>query len=308
MSKVEISRVTYGVYGNCVKLTNGLVELVASLDFGPRILHFSTCGKENMLYNDIAKKPLAEKFDEFGGDQLILYGGHRLWISPEIVPRCYHPDNVPVKCEEIENGIILYGAPEEKNQIQKIITVTLHPEKSAVNLRHEVKNLGLWDIELAPWCITMMDKGGKEIVPVTGRQTKYLPNRSITLWDYSCMNDSRVYWGKEFITITQDENMENAFKLGLNNEDGYAAYFNKGQVFLRYFEHEIDGFYPDNGCSYETYVNGVMVEMEVLGEMGVLMPGDSLTIDEDWELYAADVVPSNDEAQIKEVLSKYMDL
>lgn len=307
MSKVEISRVTYGVFGNCVKLTNGLTELVASLDFGPRIVHFSLCGKENMLYNDTTKKPLGDKFEVFNGDQLILYGGHRIWISPEIVPRCYHPDNLPVKCVEIENGVELYGAPEKENAIQKIMVITMHPEKAAVSLHHEIKNLGLWDIELAPWCITMMDKGGREIIPVPDRNTGLLANRSITFWDYSDMSDSRVRWGKEFITLTQNSDVPGAFKLGLNNENGWAAYFNKGQVFFKFFEHAVDGFYPDNGCSYESYTNEVMLEMECLGEMEVLMPGESSVIDEDWELYEADGVPADNEAEIKKIISKYID-
>lgn len=308
MSKVEISRVSYDGFGNCVKLTNGLVELVASLDFGPRILYFSMCGKENMLYNDKSKKPLGEKFDIFDGDQTILYGGHRIWISPEIVPRCYHPDNQPVKCVEIENGVELYATPEKENSIQKIMVITLHPEKAAVSLHHEIKNVGLWDIELAPWCITMMDKGGKEIVPVSKANTGLLPNRSITLWDYSNMSDSRVYWGRDFITLTQNQDISDAFKFGTNNDDGWVAYFNKGQVFFKYFEHAVDGLYPDNGCSYETYTNDVMCEMESLGEIEVLMPGDAVSIDEDWELYEADEIPSNDEAEIKRIVGKYIDL
>ncbi|MDR3091761.1 MAG: DUF4380 domain-containing protein [Clostridiales bacterium] len=308
MGKVEITRDVCPVFGKRVKLTNGVVELAASLEFGPRVLSFSLCGKENMLYNDKDKKTLGDKFDIYGGDQIRLCGGHRIWISPEVMPRCYHPDNKPVECVEIEDGLELRGAVEEKNNIQKIMVVKMDENSPRVSLRHIIRNTGLWDVEFAPWCITMMAPGGKTVIPMSTEKTGALPNRYLTLWDYSDMSDPRVNWGKEFITIKQDESMANPFKVGLSNDKGWAAYFNRGQVFLKFFEPDsVLGNYPDNGCTYESYTNDFMLEMETLGEIMLVSPDEEAEITEEWEIYEAPEAPSDDGEAIKAALKNKID-
>jgi len=292
-------------WGNCVKMTNGIIELFVTVDFGPRVIHLSRVGKENMMYQDFSRSTLGEKQKEFN-DHLKLCGGHRLWISPEVMPRCYYPDSDPVEWEASENTVRFTAPVEQFNNIQKIIEITMIEDEPAVQVEHIIKNMGAWDIEFAHWCITMLDKGGKEIIPMPKRATGYLANRNISLWDYSEMNDERVHWGKDFITVTQNPDKANAFKLGLNNEDGWAAYFNKGQVFIKYFDPVIDGFYPDNGCSFESYTNAVMLECETLSEFIHLEPGEESSFTEEWELYEADVVPSNDEKEIVEILKKHV--
>ena len=306
MSNVEIIKCKSDTFGNCVKLTNGIAELMVTLDFGPRIIHFSLCGKENMFYNDLEKKPLGEKLDIYQGEQMKLYGGHRIWLSPEILPRCYYPDNSPVTYETTENGIIVSGPVEKFTNIQKTMNITMFPGVPDVNIDHTIINCGVWDIELSVWCITMMDKGGKAIIPMPARNTELLPNRNISLWDYSEMNDERIYWGKDFITLAQDSNIDKPFKLGLNNEAGWGAYFNKGQVFFKFFEPVLNGVYPDNGCSYEAYTNNTMLEIESLSEVELIAPGDCLSYAEEWEIYEADIIPSNDENEIRDAVNKYV--
>ena len=306
MAKVTISQIVDPNFGKCVKMSNDLVEVYVTLDFGPRVIHCSCVGMDNMFWQDTSKALLGEKYDVFD-DQIIPYGGHRLWISPEIVPRCYHPDNLPVDFTEVENGARFTAAIEKYNQIQKSMTITLDPDAPRVKVAHTIRNTGLWDIQLAPWAISMMDAGGVAVMPMPNRATALLPNRNFTFWDYSELNDNRLYMGKDYLTLAQDTAKENPFKLGYNNEAGWAAYFNKGQVFLKYFEPTLDGFYPDNNCCYETYTNGKMLEMEILGEMVELEPDDFVTLEEEWELYAADKpADARDEGQLKVAVASWI--
>jgi len=306
MAKVTTSPMTDPNFGKCIKITNGLVELHVTVEFGPRVIYCACAGMENMFWQDTTKALLGEKYEVYD-DQLIPYGGHRLWISPEIVPRCYHPDNLPVTVADVENGVRFTAAVEKYNGIQKSMTVILDPDAPHVKVVHTIRNVGLWDIQLAPWAITMMDAGGVEVMPMPNRVTELLPNRNFTFWDYSELNDSRLYLGKDYLTLSQDPAKENPFKLGYNNEAGWAAYFNKGQVFLKYFEPTLDGFYPDNGCCYETYTNGKMLEMESLGEMVELEPDDFVTLEEEWELYAADKpADACDEAGLKAAVAEWI--
>ena len=107
---VSIERTTYGSWGNCVRLSNGKIELFATLDFGPRVIRFGFIGKTNMFCEDTEVESTAsgEDFDELYGKDTAWFirGGHRLWTSPEARPRSYYPDNEHVEVTEIANGII----------------------------------------------------------------------------------------------------------------------------------------------------------------------------------------------------------
>jgi len=287
MSKVTKSKVIHKDFGNCLEITNGLIRLLVTLDFGPRVIHFSLIDKENMFYEDPSREPIGEGFEIFGGEPLRLCGGHRLWISPEVMPRCYYPDGEPVKFTQKGDEFIFTAAVEDVNLIQKSISITLDEDKPYVTLGHTIRNCGNWEVELAPWSITMMAAGGQAIIPMPNTETGYLPNRIISLWDYSMMNDPRVYWGNKYILLNQDTTNSRAFKLGINNEAGWAACRNKGQLFIKFFEPDAEAVYPDNGCCCESYTNDKFIEIETLGELCLIEPGDSVTHTEEWELYEA---------------------
>ncbi|MCL2212411.1 MAG: hypothetical protein FWB93_01065 [Oscillospiraceae bacterium] len=291
---MTITKTNHPTWGNCIHMTNGTVELLVTTDYGPRVISANLCGMENIFYQDTEKKPLGEKFEVFGGDIHVLYGGHRLWIAPEILPRCYHPDNAPVTCESVSGGMKFIASVEEQNHIRKSITVTLG-ESGKVNVLHQVENVGLWDVNLSLWCLSMLDKGGKLIMPITQQDTGLLPNRNISLWAYSNMADHRVYWGKEYMTLQQDENTAAPIKIGYSNGDGWAAYFNKGQAFVKYFDYDSSQSYPDNGCNFETFTNDVMLESETLGPLVNIAPGACATHSETWVFHKADTMPTNDE-------------
>jgi len=306
MSNLIYETYTHDVFGNCLMLKNGVAELAVSLDFGPRVLHYALAGKENMMYNDLTKRPLGDPLETYGGDQCILYGGHRIWLSPEVLPRCYHPDNTATEYENHDNGFIIKGAIEKFTGIQKVMNINMAEDSSIVRIDHSIINHCVWDIELGLWCITMLAPGGKEIIPMPNRITGVLHNRSISLWDYSDMSDGRVYWGKDFITLTGDPDYTQAFKLGLNNEAGWGAYFNRGQVFLKFFDPIVNGVLPDNGCNYETYTNGLMIELESLSDIKLLPPGGSISHAEEWALYEADAVPGCNENEMRGAVDTYL--
>jgi hypothetical protein len=121
------------------------------------------------------------------------------------------------------------------------------------------------------------------------------------------MNDSRVYWGKNYVTLTQDSAKDNPFKFGYSNEDGWAAYFNKGQLFVKYFAPADDDIYPDNGCSFETFTNNVMLESETLSPMTLIEPGGEESHSEIWVFHKESAVPSNCEEEIAELMAKYVE-
>lgn len=306
MGKINITNIIDNTFGNCIKISNELIELAVTIDYGPRIIYCSLVGMENLLYQDKTKKPLGEKYDIYDGEIIKLYGGHRIWASPEIVPRCYYPDNNPVKYENCENGVIFTAPVEKINNIQKILTVTLSENEPSIIIKNTIKNCGTWNIKLSPWSITMLDKGGVEVIPQSNEPSGFLNNKVVALWPYSKMNDQRIYWGEKFITLKQNENIEAPFKLGVNNDDGWIAYFNKGQVLYKFIDTVVKGNYPDSGCSYETYTDNFMCECECLGEIQEIKPGDCADLIENWQIFKENMVSHNNEEEIESVISKYI--
>ncbi|WP_442602868.1 hypothetical protein [Paenibacillus sp. KN14-4R] len=303
MSNVTITKDTYGDWGQCLYVSNGTVELVVTIDIGPRIIRFGFVGEENLLLEDTEAKIRqdSEALDVFGGGGWKLYGGHRLWTSPEASPRTYYPDNNKVSYDLIDNGVILTADVEKWNGVRKIITIQMNPT-GEVELNHKIVNENAWPIELAPWAITVMSTDGTAIIPQTTRETGFLPNRIVSLWPYSKMDDQRVTWGEKFILVQQQPTANSSFKLGTNNEAGWAAYYKNDSLFVKYHKHDITATYPDHGVSFECYTNEIILEMETLGALQKLQPQEACEHQERWVLTRVSDLPLGDQEGLEQKL------
>ena len=272
---------SYRGWPNCVRLANGKVELVATTDVGPRIIHLSSRGGENLM------AVFEEQSGLTGGDEWRLYGGHRLWHSPEAKPRTYYPDNAPVQALQEGQTLRLIPPLETTTGIQKELAITLIDDDAHVEVRHLLENTGAWPVELAPWALTVLTAGGMAILPQSewGTPDNLLANRTLVLWPYTDLRDPRVTWGSRYILLRQDPEREPPFKVGLNATEGWAAYVRGQKLLVKCFEYDLDALYPDNGCSVESYTNGRMLELETLGPLVLLEPGDIVEHVEHWFLY-----------------------
>lgn len=282
---VTVEKVKYGTWGNCVRISNGKHELFATLDLGPRIIRYGIVGKHNIFFEDINRDCFVEltENNHFDVDVWQNYGGHRLWVSPELCPQCYYPENNPVDCEITKNGAILTPPPQKYTNLQTQISVEMADDGS-VTVHNKVTNIGAWPIKIASWGLSVLNSDGIEIIPQTTRDTGLLSNRQLTLWPYTDMADDRVHWGKKYITLRQDTSNENKFKLGSTNEKGYAAYLLKDYLFIKQFDFVKDGEYPDGGCNFETFTNNYFLEMEALGTLKEIANGESTSHTEHWNI------------------------
>ena len=292
MAKVHVQKKTYGGWDNCVQMTNGIVDLIVTTDVGPRIIRYGFPGQENELCEVESTLGLT------GGDEWRIYGGHRLWHSPEDRNRTYEPDNSPVAWEEIPDGIKTSQGIEAAARIRKEMEIRLSPEGTTVHILHRLINAGVWPVEMSVWSISAMAPGGKEVVPQTAKDTGVLPNRLISLWPYSRLNDSRVHFGVKYIVLRQDTNIRQPFKFGTSNEQGWAAYFNHNHLFVKHYRHDPYARYPDFGVSYETYTNNYMLEMETLSPLTLIEPSAHVEHEEKWELFDNIPMPADDDVEI----------
>lgn len=278
-------------YGRCVKLSNGVIEAVATVDIGPRIVFFGFVGGENMMCDrkDEFDPVQNEKMDAhfYPGATWNNYGGHRLWVSPESMPETYYPDCNPVDFEWTENGVILTPPPQSENGLAMGIELVMDAEKPEMQVLQTVKNISNEDKDIALWGLSVCNQNGTLIIPTNTNDTGLLHNRVISIWSYDDITDERIYFGKKYVTVHQDPAKPDPFKLGFDLNQGTVYYARENSVFKKvYAQNHPTGRYPDGGVSMETYCCGLFVEVETLSEQRVMKPGDSATHPETWTMLA----------------------
>lgn len=247
-------------------------------DIGPRILKIALKETPDRNLFEILPSAGVETPEGFWH----IYGGHRLWSSPEAMPRSYSMDNSPVRIEAGKEYIKIYGNPEIQNNIQKEIEIRKRGKKQLYVI-HRIKNTGRWSIKLACWALSVMKKGGFAIIPIKAGKKGLLPDRHISLWPYTDLSDSRLIFERDFIFVKQDKEAKSPVKVGTMASPCWTAYWVDGQLFVKKFE-EKEGEYPDFGCSVEVYTNNSFLELETVGPLKEIEPGGYLEHTELWEI------------------------
>lgn len=286
---INFKEINYSIFGKCLQMDNGRIQLTVTLDVGPRIISAGFLDGQNFCFNDTVGCGHKEGPDfeaVFGeGSQWQTYGGHRIWQSPEKDPESYYPDCEPVVCERSENGALFTAPPQRVNNVVNTLRVTFL-ENGRVEVISAVQNVANHPQTYAAWALTVLDGGGTEIIPQADEDTGLLANRVLGIWPYDDMSDDRVFWGEKYITL-QQQSVDRAFKIGTNNTKGWAAYVKDGEVFSKKLEYAVGAEYPDYGCSFETYTNRWFLEMESLSPIKSLAQGETAIIKEIWRFEKA---------------------
>jgi hypothetical protein len=282
-----LERIRYRGWENAYRISNAAIELVVLADVGPRIVSCAFPGGENIFHE------VPEQAGLTGGDEFRLYGGHRLWIWPE-VGRTYFPDNSAVTVSQSDR-YVSFTAPVERaapgSNLQKQLRIKLD-EGSRISVTHRVTNRDSHPIELALWAPTMMKAGGRAILPLPPRaamdKDHFQSVGPLTLWSFTDFADSRWILGTEYIQLQQQTNPTGRFPeqmTGIFNPSGWGAYFLNGTVFLKTAAVTTGAQYPDFGCNFEVFTNPDFLELESLGPKVQLGPGESARHTESWALF-----------------------
>jgi hypothetical protein len=280
--------VSYGGWDRCARFTIGKTELFVTLDVGPRIIRLAAKDGPNEL------KEYADQMGRTGGEKYRSYGGHRLWIGPEDEIRTMQPDNGAVEHGSGGQWEAFRSKPD-KFLMQKEIAIALDKKRKAFRIRHRIYNRGAYDVKLAPWSITVMDEGGECLVPHASFQPhpqRLLPVRPLVLWSYTRLDDPRYTLGPGLIRLRHDPKGSNQ-KIGMPVAQGYAAYANHGNLFLKRFDFQDNVEYPDMGCNFETFTRQDMLEIESLGPMQTVAGGSCAEHFETWYLIENSTPPQD---------------
>ncbi len=291
---MSLETLTYMGLPDCIKLSNGTVDVIATTAVGPRILFYGPTGGSNVL----AHFPDASKDTALGTWK--PYGGHRLWVWPEVFPATYAPDNDPVEhTPEGEFGLML-RQPVDKAGMGKQIRITMAPEGSAVHLEQTVTSHNLWPVDIAAWAISVVESG-TSIVPRVPFQThdEYVPvTQPVALCAFTDLQDPRFTLGLKYLLLRGDPARATSQKLGLRNKENWCAHLVNDMMFVKRFTHDERADYPDYGVNTEVYTEGRFQELELLGPHRVVASGESLTLVEDWSLFTEVAVPTPEDLEL----------
>jgi len=220
------------------------------------------------------------------GFEYRLVGGHRLWAAPEVPEITYSPESEQVQVDQEPEWLTVTAVPDQAG-IGKTMRVGF--EEGAAVIEHRLVNHSLSDIEVAPWAITQLVPGGRAILPLDREQLDQhalQASGSVVLWPYTDMSELR--FRSEYIEIGDVKLLP--LKVGVRLRSGWLAYAIGTNLFTKQVVQTSndESRHVDLGAVGQCYVAANFVELETLGPLGVLSPGESITHAETWRQFTTE--------------------
>jgi hypothetical protein len=261
-------------------LSDGVVEVRVAHAHGPRVTAFQRVGGPNVF----GDAPGATRETPHGLWR--AYGGHRLWAAPESFPETYTLDDAPPDIEAGPARARIRRTPDARTTFAIEIEVDL-AGNGDVRVTHRIRNDGQREATVAAWGLTIVQPGGVALIPNAAWRAQpeaLQPARPYAVWHYTAMDDPRLRWGAHTIGIRCDPARPAPLKIGAGNEHGWFAYVRERTAFVVRSAYVPGAAYPDLGCSNEVYTEGAFCEVETLGPLARLAPGESTEHRETWSL------------------------
>jgi hypothetical protein len=267
------------------RMANSEVELIVTSDVGPRVLRYSFVGGDN-IFKEVSA---AEEAKMTAGQDWKLYGGHRIWVGPEEPSYTYAPDNEPPEIV-VKGAVLKATSPTDAAGVRKEIEVELASAGSGVRVTHRLTNETRWPLRFCAWALTMMAPGGAAIAKFPPRGTHpehLLPANPLVMWRFTNFSDPRWTILDKYLILRGDPDKSDPEKAGLHHpEQITAGYLLNGDLFVkRYKTLGPSSDYPDMGSAFETFTNGMFLELETLGPLREVAPGQTIEHREDWTLH-----------------------
>lgn len=272
-----------------IHIESGRVRLAVTTSVGPRVLALLTEDGTNH-FAELPEMTL----DCPGSEPIHLRGGSRLWAAPEDPRSTYRPDDDAVGVEQIGDGVRLTTRPDAVSKTHREIEIrAIGPERFALDYR--VVNHADRPQRLAAWAITMLRPLGRAFLPLLTEPFDaggFQGQRNIVLWSYSRNDDPRYVLHDHAIevrsSVLADGPLDMPFKVGTSLRRGWTAHYRAGLLFVKYAAHDESCAYADMGASGQVYSHGDFTELETLGPLTDLRPGEAAEHHEDWAVHLVD--------------------
>lgn len=297
----DITRIDYKGWSQVQRIATEHLEVVVVHEVGPRIVSVALPGHHNMFGQ------LSNEMGQSGGSEFRLYGGQRLWSAPEEDSAfTYYPDNGLAEVSRSNDNTITFRAPVESgNGLQKEMVLTPAQNQASIQVIHRITNRGKKPVRLSPWAVSVMNLHGTAVVPLPpfGSHDNFLaPVSNLVLWAYTDLTDPRWTIGSKYVLLRQDAGAGTPQKVGLRVSQGWSAYVLDEVLFVKTFADQAEAEYPDLNSNVEIYTDARFLEVETLGPLASLAPGEAATQTETWFLVPGIPTPTCDDDVERDVM------
>lgn len=263
--------------GSPLRLSNGHLEIAVTTAYGPRVIHAAVPGSDNVM----AELPDATL--EWRDGRFSLRGGHRLWVAPEVRDLTYTPDDDPVELHEVENGVIVGTPPSDSSPFHREMEIILGVGKPRLTITHRLTYTGSSTAVAAPWAITMLPADGTVVLPMRrGAPDQLQADRNVVLWPYTSLHDPLIDISDEAIFVHGGRSEPT--KIGTSGVAGWSAYLRGNTALIKRAVADASATYPDKGAGLQCFANSYFMELETLGPLATLNPGETVEHLETWEV------------------------
>ena len=285
-AQVDVSRITYKGWTDCYSISNQHVRIVVVPQIGGRIMEYSLDGENAIWQNDAE---LGKTSGRDIGKTWHNYGGYKAWNAPLSRNETYIDyfyDSQPSIAEILpdRSGIRVTVSPIDNRGLQFIREISLSPVTTRVRIVEKMKNISEHEVEWSIWGVSQVNTPCWIIFPI-GRNTKFTKG-----WQ-------NIYLDKDTTSqIKQQGNLGIMEYKGIaenwktDARAGWMAYIKDRLAYTIHWGMRLVGVtYPDNGCDAEFFTAarsyaGGYAEMEIMGPLVKLKPGEETQIIQDWFL------------------------
>lgn len=278
-----------------IVLENGVIKLVIVPEQGGRILEFSTENLNVLFRNPEYVGTKADINAENKPENWINYGGYKGWPAPQSKwkwPPVFDIDLNAFEYEIIKSEktikITLNSPVSEILGLKFVREVVMKDECNFITLTETMINCNDRPAQWGVWGITQAITPGYADIKL---------NSDVFMGGVTFYQDFNVPSNKSYSIGKEDEkilrincNNKEQFKLGVVTDSEEIQYYcnaykDRTLLFTQVFQYEGQVVYP-HGSNVEVYVDNMLpyTELEILGGMSEIMPGESKSIKMIWQL------------------------
>ena len=287
-------------YSNCILLDNGTTRVVLCPAAGGRVLEYSWKGT-NALYLDASQG--GRVYEE--GQPTFGPSGGRFDIGPEnVIPK--HPKLWIGKWTGEITGPLaarMTSLEDSATGTQLVREFRLDRSSSHLSCKQTIKNISKETKAWCHWSRTFAEGGGICLIPLT--EGSRFPNQYVMYEPDSLINvrpeDANIRIRDGFLEITGTPKYP---KLGMDSYAGWFGYLMKNDLlFVKRFPTYPDRVYNEMaGLTISIwYYKRQMCELEPIGPMERLAPGESASFTEQWQLFPYTFPKPSETVDLKDV-------
>ena len=271
-------------FGHCARLTYDDIEVIVTLDYGPRIVSVKRESKPDLIYS--------------GKDlRLQRNHGHKMRVTIEKSTNAVYCDDSPVRYSPMSDGVSFIQTLSEPVQLELSMDVVFNTDIGDFMVVHSVYNKSKEDVKLSIYTETPFRSEGFVFIPQSNIREAERPSRVLSLWDNCSWNDKRLFIGEQYVTVHSnmldiEEDGEfrliggdfnnSRLKIGINNTAGFCGYIENGYALIKRYVHNRNALYPFTGCYAFATVNENYLSIQNTSPFYMIGPGESARHIESW--------------------------